>query len=61
MASTEEKVQELIGGGISRFLVGGDVGYDMEVAKLHPAHQGGSAFLLPLNTHEGAIKALAKP
>lgn len=34
MASTEEKVRELIGGGINRFLMGGAVGYDMEVAKL---------------------------
>lgn len=34
MASTEEKVRELIGGGINRFLVGGAFGYDMEVAKL---------------------------
>lgn len=34
MASTEEKVRELIGGGTNRFLVGGAFGYDTEVAKL---------------------------
>ena len=34
MAKTEAEVRKLLSGGINRFLVGGAVGYDMEVAKL---------------------------
>lgn len=34
MAKTEAEVRKLLSGGINRFLVGGAVGYDTEVAKL---------------------------
>lgn len=34
MSRTEEQVRRLIGAGVERFLVGGAVGYDTEVARL---------------------------
>ena len=34
MAKTEAEVRKLLSGGINRFLLGGAVGYDAEVAKL---------------------------
>lgn len=34
MAKTEAEIRKLLRNGINRFLVGGAVGYDMEVAKL---------------------------
>jgi uncharacterized phage-like protein YoqJ len=34
MARTEEKIRELIGAGVARFLVGGAIGYDTMAAEL---------------------------